>query len=260
MMADTDKAAVVVKIGGRAAAARPALKDLIQDIADLKESFRFFLVHGGGAEVSRVTKIFGLEPVFKDGIRQTSPAEMEIVDMTLAGKVNKALVRMCESLGVAAVGLCGCDGHFFTGRSIDPAAGNRTGFITHVEPGPVLVLAGAGYVPVIASTSMDMEGEGLNINADQAAREIALSVRAKALVYLSDIPGILKDGKPIRRINSGEAEREIAGGVITGGMIPKVRSALEALKGGVGSVVIGEFVKKGDLARLLGREAGTTLE
>jgi acetylglutamate kinase len=258
-MADTDKDLIVVKIGGRAAAAGEALKDLAADIAGLRESFRFFLVHGGGAEVSRVTKIFGLQPVFKDGVRQTSPAEMEIVDMALAGKMNKGIVRVFETLGVPAVGLSGCDGGFFTGRSIDPAAGSRTGRVTRVKPEAALLLAGAGYVPVIASTSMDERGEALNINADEAAHEIARCLRAKALVYLSDIPGILKDGRLVVRLNAGEAEKEIAAGVITGGMIPKVRSALEALGGGVGSVVIGEFTRRGDLGRLLSRESGTTI-
>jgi acetylglutamate kinase len=258
-MTGTDREIIVVKIGGRAASGEEALRDLARDIAAARDAWSFFVVHGGGAEVSRVTKIFGLQPVFKDGVRQTSPAEMEIVDMALAGKMNTGIVRIFEALGVPAVGLSGCDGGFFTGRSIDPEAGSRTGRVTHVEPRAALLLAGAGYVPVIASTSMDLAGEALNINADEAAREIARAVRAKALVYLSDIPGILKDGQCIARMNAGEAEKEIAAGVITGGMIPKVRSALEAVKSGAGSVVIGEFTRRGDLDRLLNRESGTTI-
>jgi acetylglutamate kinase len=197
--------------------------------------------------------------VFKDGIRQTSAAEMDIVDMVLAGRMNKHLVRVFGGLGVPAVGLSGSDGRFFTGESIDPAAGNRTGRVTKVEPGAAVLLAGAGYVPVIASTSMDAQGGALNINADEAALEIARALRAAALVYLSDIPGILKEGRLIGRIGGGEAEKEIAAGVITGGMIPKVRSALDALRSGVGGVVIGEFARGGDLGRLLRRESGTTI-
>ena len=255
----TEKLTIIVKIGGRAAT-DSALKDLAGDIKGLKDKFRFLLVHGGGAEVSRVSRVFGLEPVFKDGVRQTSPAEMDIVDMVLAGKMNKALVRMFMESGVPAVGLSGSDGGFFTGESIDPAADNRTGRITKVDPTAALLLAGAGYIPVIASTSMDLGGRALNINADEAAFEIARAIKAGVLVYLSDISGILKDGKTIARINAGEAEKEIAAGVITGGMIPKVRSALEALKSGVGSVVIGEFTRKGDLDRLFRYETGTTIE
>jgi acetylglutamate kinase len=253
------KPVVIIKIGGRAASAEDALKDLVRDIAALKDAYSFFLVHGGGGEVSRVTKIFGLEPVFRDGIRQTSAAEMDIVDMVLAGRMNKYLVRIFESLGVPAVGLSGCDGRFFTGRSVDPEAGNRTGRVTGVEPGAALLLAEAGYIPVIASVSMDADGGALNINADEAALEIARALRAAALVYLSDIPGILKDGKILARIGEAEAEMEIAAGVITGGMIPKVRSSLEALKSGVGEVVIGEFARKGDIERILKHESGTAI-
>jgi acetylglutamate kinase len=255
-----EKPVVVLKIGGRAASVETALRDLVLDMAEMKDSRCFFLVHGGGAEVSRVSKIFGLQPVFKDGIRQTSPAEMEIVDMVLAGKMNKYLVRVFESLGLPAVGLSGSDGSFFTGESIAPAEGNRTGRVTKVDPKAALALARAGYVPVIASTSMDASGGALNINADEAALEIARAAGARALVYLSDIPGILKDGGVIPRLDSAGAEAEIGAGVITGGMIPKVRSSLEALKSGVGGVVIGEFTRRGDLPRLLSRELGTTLE
>jgi acetylglutamate kinase len=253
------KTTVALKIGGKAASTETALKALIRDMASLKENCRFLLVHGGGAEVSRVTKIFGLEPVFRDGIRLTSPEEMEIVDMVLAGKMNKYLVRIFESLGVPAIGLSGSDGSFFTGESIDPAAGSRTGRIGRVNPRAALLLLDAGYIPVIASTSMDAAGGALNINADEAALEIARSLRADSLIYLSDIPGILKGGKVIPRLDAAEAEKEIAGGIICGGMIPKVRSSLEALRSGVGAVVIGEFVNSGDLVRLLERKQGSTL-
>jgi acetylglutamate kinase len=255
----SEKPICIVKIGGKAAGVETALRDLVRDMAQLQNSWSFLLVHGGGAEVSRVTKIFGLEPVFKDGIRQTSAAEMDIVDMVLAGKMNKYLVRIFETLGVQAVGLSGSDGGFFTGVSIDEAAESRTGRVTAVNPAAALLLAGAGYVPVIASTSMDARGGALNINADEAALEIARAVQAKALVYLSDIPGILKDGKVIGRLDASGAEREIAAGVITGGMIPKVKSSLEALKSGVGAVVIGEFTHSGDLARLLECTSGSTI-
>ncbi|MDR1931235.1 MAG: acetylglutamate kinase [Spirochaetales bacterium] len=255
-----EKPVVVLKIGGRAASVETALKDLVLDMAALKDTFCFFLVHGGGAEVSRVTKIFGLQPVFRDGIRQTSPAEMEIVDMVLAGKMNKYLVRVFQTLGLKAVGLSGSDGGFFTGLSIDPAAGSRTGRVTSVDPRAAFVLAEAGYVPIVASTSMDSSGGALNINADEAALEIARAAGARSLVYLSDIPGILKDGQVIARLDAAGAEKEINAGLITGGMIPKVRSSLEALKSGVGAVVIGEFTQKGDLPRLLSCASGTTLE
>lgn len=253
------KSRIVVKIGGRAASAEASLRDLVREMAELRDRYDFLLVHGGGAEVSRVTKIFGLEPVFRDGIRMTSDAEMEIVDMVLSGRMNKSLVRMFETRGMKAVGLSGSDGGFFTGVSIDPAAGSRTGRIARVDPAAALLLLDAGYLPVIASTSMDAAGGALNINADEAALEIARALRADGLVFLSDIPGILKDGRVVPGLDGEAAEREIRDGIISGGMIPKVRSSLEALQGGVRAVVIGEFTTRGDLALLLEKKKGTTI-
>jgi len=253
------KSRVLIKIGGKAAAAESSLRDLIREMAALRDRHEFILVHGGGAEVSRVTRIFGLEPVFRDGVRMTSPPEMEIVDMVLSGKVNKDLVRMFSASGIRAVGISGSDGGFFTGRSIDPAGVSRTGRVERVDPEPVLLLLKAGYLPVAASTSMDPQGGALNINADEAALEIAKALAADALVFLSDIPGILKDSATLRSLDRAAAEREIRDGVITGGMIPKVTSSLEALHSGVRAVVIGEFTTYGDLALLLSREKGTTI-
>ena len=253
------KETVLIKIGGRAAAAESSLKDLVREMVGLKNAYDFILVHGGGAEVSRITKIFGIEPVFKDGIRMTSVPEMEIVDMVLAGKMNKSLVRMFVSLGMKAVGLSGSDGEFFTGSSIDPSAGSRTGRVERVNPEAALLLLRAGYLPVVASTSMDRAGGGLNINADEAALEIAQAIRADGLVFLSDIPGILKNGVVVKSLDEAAALREIDAGVISGGMIPKVKSSLEALHGGVKAVVIGEFTAYGDLALLLERKKGTTI-
>ena len=243
----------------RSAAAESSLADLVREMADLKNRYDFILVHGGGAEVSRITKIFGLEPVFRDGVRMTSGPEMEIVDMVLAGKVNKSLVRMFSARGMKAVGISGSDGGLFTGASIDPAGGSRTGRVERVNPEAALLLLRSGYLPVVASTSMDAEGGALNINADEAALEIAKAVGADALVFLSDIPGILKDGGVMMSLDGESARREIEGGVISGGMIPKVTSSLEALRSGVKAVVIGEFTSYGDLALLLGREKGTTI-
>ena len=183
------KDTVLIKIGGRAAAAESSLADLVREMADLKNRYDFILVHGGGAEVSRITKIFGLEPVFRDGVRMTSGPEMEIVDMVLAGKVNKSLVRMFSARGMKAVGISGSDGGLFTGASIDPAGGSRTGRVERVNPEAALLLLRSGYLPVVASTSMDAEGGALNINADEAALEIAKGVREDAPRLAEAAPG-----------------------------------------------------------------------
>jgi len=263
---------ILIKIGGRAASAGETLGELVREMADLGKNYDFILVHGGGAEVSRVTKIFGIEPVFKDGIRMTSEAEMEIVDMVLAGKMNKALVRLFQRNGTKAVGLSGSDGGLFTGHSLEGGRsvssggegsgsrrGNRTGRIDRVDPELLDLLGKAGYLPVLASTSMDEEGGGLNINADEAALAVAEAVKADALVFLSDIPGIMKDGEVRKTIDEKRALGEIEAGVITGGMIPKVKSSLEALHAGVKAVVIGEFLAYGNLSLLLERRQGTTI-
>jgi acetylglutamate kinase len=257
---------IVIKIGGKAAAAESSLNSLVREMGEMRKDYDLVLVHGGGAEVSRVTKVFGIEPVFKDGIRMTGNAEMDIVDMVLAGKMNKSLVRLFQSRGIRAVGLSGSDGGLFTGKSIESSAdtapsrrGNRTGHITDVEPKVLEILLEAGFLPVVASTSMDEWGGGLNINADEAALEIAKALKAAGLVFLSDIPGILKEGRVITGIDEAKSLREIEAGVISGGMIPKVQSSVEALRAGVYSIVIGEFTEYGDLRLLTGREKGTTI-
>jgi acetylglutamate kinase len=262
---------IIIKIGGKAATAEKSLNDLVREMGELRKEYDLVLVHGGGAEVSRITKVFGIEPVFKDGIRMTGDEEMDIVDMVLAGKMNKALVRLFQSRSIGAVGLSGSDGGLFTGRSIEAGTeavsehnksarrGNRTGRITAVDPKVIEVLLAAGFLPVVASTSMDERGGGLNINADEAALEIAKAMKAEGLIFLSDIPGILKEGRVIAGIDEAEALEEIEAGVISGGMIPKVRSSVEALDAGVSSVVIGEFTAYGDLRLLTGRKKGTTL-
>ncbi len=252
---------VALKIGGRAAARTEILDLLIDEIALLAERYRFILVHGGGAEVTRVSRALGLEPEFRDGIRITRPEEMEIVDMVLSGLMNKRIVRRFQVRGVAAAGISGSDGALFTGESLegDGEGATRTGRITAVRPDLIGTLLRDGYLPVIASTSMDGTGSGLNINADDAALALAAGLPASRLLFLSDIPGILRDGAVIREIDRQGAEREIAGGVISGGMIPKVRSSVEALSRGVGRIIIGEYGDRGDLAGLLEGRIGTSI-
>jgi acetylglutamate kinase len=251
------KKRIVLKMGGKAASTQETLIYLIEEMSRLQGSYQFVFVHGGGAEVSRISQIFGLKPVFRNGIRLTSEAEMEIVDMVLAGKMNKSIVRLFASRGVRAVGISGVDGDLFLASPLEE--GSFTGRIRTVNPGLIEVLSDHGYLPVIASVSRDEKGQGLNINADEAALELSRALKADGLLYLSDIPGILKDGSVLTTINETEAAREINGGVITGGMVPKVTSSLEAVKGGVGFVTIGEYVRPGDLAALLEGKLGSRI-
>jgi acetylglutamate kinase len=252
---------ITVKIGGKMAEEEDQLRAFAADLLDLLDDCHLLLVHGGGAEVSRISRQLGFEPIFHEGIRITSPEEMEVVEMILSGKVNKRLVRLFQSCGLPAVGLCGADGRVFTGRSLGRILDiqTRTGNVDAVHVELLTVLLRSGYFPVVSSTSADEEGQGVNINADTVAFELACAVSSASLVFLSDIPGVLKEGEVLGSLNRGGIKVELAAGTISGGMIPKVTSALQALKSGVGQVVIGQYCGRGSLDALLRGAMGTRL-
>ncbi len=247
---------VVIKLGGKALEKADAMRGLITEIKALGNGKSFILVHGGGADVTAVSRKFGIEAVFKDGIRQTSEAEMDVVDMVLSGKINKKLVRQFRSGGLNAVGLSCSDGGILSAR---PLEDSRTGEITGADPALIRTLISGGFLPVVSPTCMDPEGGGLNINADSAAFTLAAALKADALVFFSDIPGILKDGALIPELAGEQARELITRGVISGGMIPKVTSSLEAIEKGVKKVIIGEYARSGDLGRFLDGSAGTRI-
>ncbi|MFN2312471.1 MAG: acetylglutamate kinase [Spirochaetia bacterium] len=251
---------VVVKIGGRAVETE-LIRDLTHEIAELAPHVRLIVVHGGGAEVTRVSELFGIEARFEAGIRMTSNLEMQVVDMILAGKMNKALVRMLLRSGARPVGFCGADAATVVGIPVTDSTGQTTatGRIERIETGLINLLLESGYLPVIASSATTSVGLPLNINADDVAFAVAGAIQANHLVFLSDIPGILKQEQVLRTVTPLDIEREIQTGVIAGGMIPKTRSAEAALAAGVGSVVIGCYSITGDLNRLLGNEIGTRI-
>jgi acetylglutamate kinase len=251
---------LVVKIGGKAAEDRQGLSELCDELVAISREHRVVLVHGGGAEVTAVSKKFGMEAVFKDGVRQTSAEEMDIVDMVLGGKINSQLVRMLRAKGLDAVGLRGSDGGTFTGEPLGGRAmETRTGEITRVDPRLLTLLLDAGYLPVLSSTSMDPGGGGLNINADTAAFQVAAKLGAAVLVFLSDIQGVLCDGSVVQALSEKEAKALVARGVIAGGMVPKVTASFDAMGRGVKKVIIGRYEGSGALARLLDGKEGTRL-
>lgn len=257
---------LVVKIGGRPASNQTVLDALITDIGALNakrhpdKRLIPVLVHGGGADVTELSKRLGLEPTFVGGKRMTSPAEMQIVEAVLAGNVNTRILRRCLAQKIRAIGLSGVDAGLFTAQSIDSAADNRTGSISTTDVQVIRDLGAAGYVSVVSSVSCDPKGEsGLNINADDAAMALAIALQAQCLIFLSDIPGILKDGTVLNKVTPSIAEAEIAAGVISGGMIPKVRSSLGALQSGIRSVVIGGFQEQGDLQGFITGRLGTSM-
>jgi acetylglutamate kinase len=251
---------IMVKIGGKAAENEESLGALCDEMLELGRENRLILVHGGGAEVSAFSRRLGIEPVFQQGIRQTSAEEMDLVDMVLAGRVNKHLVRLLRTRGIDAVGLSGSDGGIFTGSAMggDPQR-TRSGEVEDIDPRLLEVLLSAGFLPVLCSTSMDRQGNGLNINADTAAFKLAIRFRADALVFFSDIPGVLSDGSVVQTMSAEEAHALIQRGVIAGGMVPKVSASLEALDRGVQKVIIGQYDGAGSLARMLDGKQGTRL-
>ena len=259
---------ITLKIGGTAADHPVTVRHLGEEIQSHQEAgeHQFLLIHGGGNDVTELSKQFGIEPVFHNGIRLTSPEEMDLVEMVLAGKVNKRLVRQLSAMGLAAVGLSGADGGIFTGQRMKFADGipstwqdTRTGRIAEVKIGLLQLLLRNGYLPVISSISRDSAGAGLNINADAVALSLAPAMASSALVFISDIPGVLKDRKVIQRLSVQEARAEILSGTIVGGMIPKVESSVQALADGVDRVVIGQYGGAGALSALLSGKQGTTI-
>lgn len=254
---------IVIKIGGKPAESELLLQNIAAEIKHLqdKESCRFIFVHGGGTTVSAIQKQYGIEPVFIDGKRKTSAAEMDLVDMGLAGKVNKSLVRRFHQSGLRSVGICGSDGSTFLSEDalIQENDENRTGSINHVDTGLIELIIKAGYFPVISSVSSDSTGRGMNINADEAALAIAKAMKADSLIFISDIPGILIHSAVRPELNEAEIEKYIAEGDIQGGMIPKVRTSLAALRSGVRQIQITNYEKQGDLRLITHGQKGSSI-
>ena len=255
-------ALLVVKIGGKFAENDALVIALTRELETQKsQGVRILLVHGGGLTISEIQGKYGIKARFIDGLRQTEPAEMPLVDMALAGGVNKRLVRILRQDGLNAWGLCGADAGILQAESIAvSAAENRTGRVTSVDIHPFEMLWGGGYIPVFAPPSSDNLGLGMNINADEAALALSTALKADQLVFISDVPGVLDSQKVLRHLTPETAEAKISSGVITGGMIPKVRSAFEALRQGVGGVFIGEYSEPGNLGRILAGLQGTLID
>ncbi len=233
---------VVVKYGGNAMISEELKMQVMEDIVLLwLIGVKPVLVHGGGPEISEMLKKVGKESKFVDGLRVTDKETAEIVQMVLAGKINKQLVNLLGEFGGNAVGISGIDGHLIEAKVKDERLG-FVGEITSVNVQPILDLIEKQYIPVVSTVGCDNEGNVYNINADTAASFIAGAMHAERLITMTDIPGILRDVNDpdsiIKRVNIEEARALFDEGVITGGMIPKVECCIEAIEKGVRRVTI----------------------
>ncbi len=239
---------MVIKIGGHAMVNEKVLESTIKDILLLYfVGIKPIVVHGGGPEITEKMEKLGIKPKFVDGLRVTDRETMEIVEMVLDGKINSKIVTTFIQYGGRAVGLSGKDGLLIiarkkiirkkkNGEEIEIDLG-FVGETEYVNPEILRVLIDHGYIPVISPVASDLEGNTYNINADIVAGHIASAIRAKKLIMLTDVPGILKDlndpNSLISRMHVRDLEKMLEEGRIAGGMIPKVEAVLKALKGGV---------------------------
>jgi acetylglutamate kinase len=254
---------VVVKLGGETLAEQHATPEgvapaTLQGVADAARGQRLVVVHGGGKRLSGWLERMGIESHFVDGRRVTDDEALSVAVAVLRGLVNAELVASLRALGLDAVGLSGIDGGLIEAERV-PELG-RVGRVVGAQPGVVEALLRAGFVPVIAPLALDARGEICNVNADEVAAGLAAALRGR-LVLLSDTDGVRDgDGNRIDRLDAAGAEALIATGVITGGMIPKVRGALAVVAAGGREVVIADGRVPGGLARALGDPAfGTRL-
>lgn len=233
---------VVVKYGGNAMINEQLKQQVMEDIVLLwLIGVKVVLVHGGGPEISDLMKKLGKESKFVDGLRVTDEETVDIVQMVLAGKINKTLVNLLEMKGGKAMGISGMDGRLIEAKMKDERLG-YVGEITKVHISPVLDLLEKGYIPVVSTLGCDRQGHAYNINGDTAAAYIAGALQAERLIMMTDIAGILKDkddpSSLIPEINLSEAENLYKEGVISGGMIPKVDCCVTAIRQGVKKVII----------------------
>lgn len=234
---------IVVKYGGNAMLNEELKSAVMNDIVLLSLiGIQVVLVHGGGPEITETLKAMGKTSTFVEGRRVTDEETAGVVQMVLAGKINKSLVNRIGAIGGKAMGLCGLDGRMIRAEALDMDRWGYVGNITQVDPQPVLDVLAMGYIPVVATVGYDDAGNVYNINADTAASRLAGVLKAECLISLTDIAGIMRDkddpGSLIPRLHVSEAPQLVHEGVISGGMIPKVECCIEAIRRGVKKVFI----------------------
>jgi acetylglutamate kinase len=243
---------VVIKVGGGTLAGG-ALEDLTGLLGSGRE---IALVHGGGPQLTRMLDALGLPTRFHEGLRVTDAETLEVAEMVFAGSVNKALARELNAMGVPAAGISGTDGPTLLVEPV-PELG-RVGEVKRVELDLIHALWAGGFVPVVAPLGLGPEG-AYNVNADAAAAALAVGLGAEHLFLLTDVDGLLKDGAPVGSLAPDECEEYVASGLAAGGMVPKLRAAAEAARGGVSARIINGNREGALAAALAGEEVGTLI-
>jgi acetylglutamate kinase len=256
-----DRKTVVIKFGGNAMVDEALKSSFAQDIVLLKQvGVNPVIVHGGGPQIGKLLEQIGKKSRFIEGMRVTDNETMDVVEMVLGGQVNKQIVSLINRHGGRAVGLTGKDGGLITARKMrlsgDDSEINDLGQVGEVEsidPRVVTMLDNDDFIPVIAPIGVGADGASYNINADLVAGELAQVLGAEKLLLLTNTPGVLDlEGKLLTGLSAADTEQLIASGVIHGGMLPKVRCALNAVKGGVAtSQIIDGRIKHSVLLELL---------
>ena len=240
---------IVIKLGGHAMVDQKILNTMIRDAVLLRYvGMKVVLVHGGGPEITAKMQAMGKEPKFVGGLRITDAETLEIAQMVLVGKINAGIVALIANCGTRAVGISGNDGNLLIARKMEPQRVKvgevveevdlgMVGEIEEVDPELLNGLLSQNYIPVVAPIALDRQGRNLNINADTAAAEIAIALKAFKLINLTDVDGVMNADRSMvyRRLSLSEAEMMIGEGIIAGGMIPKLDGCMKAVRSGVTS-------------------------
>jgi len=224
----------LLKVGGAQLRDGSNLDSLADVLARLASEGNLILVHGGGAEIAEFQRRLGIKPRYVDGLRITDDESLRVAEMVLSGSVNKRLTAHLVMRGVKAIGLSGVDGGLLRATRMTCAKGDlgHVGEITNVDISLLSMLLSHGFTPIVSPISLGPDGHALNVNADHAALAIASALGVDEIVFLTDVPGVVDTGSLVEELDAQQAGRLIDAGRVTGGMIPKVRSALSALESG----------------------------
>ena len=230
---------VVIKYGGAAMVDEAIKVTFSQDVVLLQSLGMLpVVVHGGGPEVSRAMQAMGQQAEFVEGLRVTSQESLRITEMVLSGTINKEIIAHINSHGGNGVGLSGKDGHLIKAAKMEQVRGIDLGYvgrIVKVNPAIVRLLLREGFIPVISPIGLGDDGQTYNINADTAASRIAAALEAQKIIFMTDVDGVMEEGRLVSTLTIPDTERLIAEGVIQGGMLPKVEAMLHCLRHGVRS-------------------------